>query len=228
MSEMADSRVALLFSGGMDSAVLLGELLAAGRRVQPLFVDCQWHWQAAELTWARRYLRAVSRPGLDELVVLQMPLRDLYADHWSITGEGVPGADAPDQQVYLPGHNPLLLIKAQIWCRMHGVGSLALGALASNPFADATEEFFRYFEKAMDQAVSGHVRLVRPLEHLQKSEVMRRGQSLPLSLTFSCLAPVGEEHCGACNKCAERRRAFTSAGVDDPTDYASDAAPSVT
>jgi 7-cyano-7-deazaguanine synthase in queuosine biosynthesis len=26
-------------------------------------------------------------------------------------------------------------------------------------------------------------------------------------------------HCGKCNKCAERRGAFRSAGLDDPTSY---------
>jgi 7-cyano-7-deazaguanine synthase len=223
MSESNGATIALLFSGGMDSAVLLGQLLARGHRVQPLFVDCQWHWQHAELHWARRYLRAIEQPRLEPLVVLQMPLADLYEGHWSITGRGVPGADDPDPMVYLPGHNPLLLVKAQLWCRMHGVGSLALGTLAGNPFADATEEFFRHFEAAMDRAVSGHVRLLRPLARQHKDEVMQMGRELPLALTFSCLAPVQCEHCGACNKCAERRRAFAAAAIEDPTRYAASA-----
>jgi 7-cyano-7-deazaguanine synthase len=42
---------------------------------------------------------------------------------------------------------------------------------------------------------------------------------LPLELTFSCIRPAGERHCGSCNKCAERRQAFASAGLKDPTDY---------
>jgi 7-cyano-7-deazaguanine synthase len=38
-------------------------------------------------------------------------------------------------------------------------------------------------------------------------------------LTFSCMRPVDGKHCGTCNKCAERRRAFASAGLSDPTEY---------
>src|SRR5690606_13704025 len=110
----------------------------AGRRVWPLAVDCGWHWQPAELRAAERFLAAIECPRLESLVVLQMPLADLYADHWSITGRAVPGAAEPDENVYLPGHNPLLLVKAQVWCRLHGINQLALGALASNPFADST------------------------------------------------------------------------------------------
>ena len=217
--------MAVLFSGGLDSAVLLAQLLARGHRAWPLFVDCHWHWQAEELRWARRFLQAVQAPNLCELVVLQMPLADLYENHWSITGRGVPRADEPDQNVYLPGHNPLLLIKAHLWCRLHGVGQLALGALASNPFADATDAFFRDFEAAMDRAISGHVELRRPLARMSKRQVMQLGRGLPLELTFSCFAPTDGRHCGACNKCAERRRAFAEADIEDPTRYA--AAPEI-
>lgn len=216
-----DSQVAVLFSGGLDSSILLAQMLAQRRRVWPLFVDCGWFWQGEELKCARRYLQAVRAPGLEDLVLLRMPLADLYEDHWSITGRGVPAADDPDEKVYLPGHNPLLLIKAHVWCRLRGVGQLALGALATNPFGDATDSFFLDFEAAMDRAISGHVQLVRPLAAMDKRQVMQLGRDLPLELTFSCLAPVGGLHCGACNKCAERRRAFAGAGMPDPTSYAS-------
>ncbi len=212
--------MAVLFSGGLDSSILVGQLLATGHRVWPLFVNCQWHWQTAELRAGCQFLSAIAHPGLEALVELQMPLADLYDDHWSITGQHVPGADEPDEHVYLPGHNPLLLIKAQIWCRLHGVGRLALGALASNPFADSTEDFYRYFEAAMDQAISGHVELVRPLGHLAKHQVMQLGRDLPLEFTFSCLAPTDGRHCGNCNKCAERQQAFRHAEMPDPTMYA--------
>jgi 7-cyano-7-deazaguanine synthase len=220
IGQTANSPVAVLFSGGLDSAILLAQLLARSHRVWPLFVDCQWHWQTEELRWARRFLQAVRTPQLEDLVVLRMPMADLFDDHWSITGRGVPRADEPDENVYLPGHNPLLLIKAQIWCRLHGVGELALGALASNPFADATDAFFLDFEAAMDRAISGHVRLVRPFAAMSKREVMRLGRGLPLELTFSCLSPADGRHCGACNKCAERQNAFAEVGLADPTRYA--------
>jgi len=61
--------------------------------------------------------------------------------------------------------------------------------------------------------------VLRPYLGLAKAEVMGRGRDLPLGLTFSCLRPAGGRHCGACNKCAERRRAFADAGMTDPTAY---------
>src|SRR5207244_3075349 len=139
---------------------------------------------------ARRYLQTVSNGKLAALIVLQLPLGDLYGDHWSVTGRGVPGANTADEAVYLPGRNPLLLIKTRLWCQLHGVERLALGSLGSNPFADATDRFFAEFEAALDGATLGHVRLLRPFSQLDKRAVMERGRACPLGLTFSCLDPV--------------------------------------
>ncbi len=215
-----DSAVAVLFSGGLDSSILLAGLLARRQSVVPLYVDCELHWQAAELQAARQFLRAVETPTLGELVVLKMPLADLYESHWSLTGRGVPRDTDPDEQVYLPGRNPLLLVKADLWCRLHGIGQLALGSLASNPFADSSNAFFDHFEAAMNLAVSGPVRIVRPLGGLDKRQVMRLGRGMPLEWTFSCLHPLDGLHCGGCNKCAERQQAFRLADLEDPTAYA--------
>ena len=212
--------LAVLFSGGLDSSILLAHLLAEGRRVVPLYVDCDLFWQADELAAARRFLRAVEREHLAEMVVLRLPLWDVYDHHWSVTGEGIPGASDPDETVYLPGRNPLLMIKAHVWCSLHGVGELALGALRSNPFADATDDFFAEFAAAMDRAVSGRVHIVRPLATLDKRQVMELGRNMPLESTFSCLAPQRGMHCGRCNKCAERQTAFHIGGLVDPTRYA--------
>jgi 7-cyano-7-deazaguanine synthase len=49
---------------------------------------------------------------------------------------------------------------------------------------------------------------------------MNLGRDLPLELTFSCLAPHSGLHCGRCNKCAERQRAFSLIELSDPTIYA--------
>jgi 7-cyano-7-deazaguanine synthase len=217
-----DSKVAVLYSGGLDSSILLAHLLAGGQRVWPLFIDCDLYWQPEELRWARSFLQAMETPRLEELVVLRMPLVDVYDGHWSITGHGTPDAREPDEHVYLPGRNPLLMIKAYVWCSLHGISQLALGSLKSNPFADAQDDFFLQFEAAMNRAISGPVRLVRPLATLHKPEVMRLGGGIPLELTFSCLTPVDGLHCGQCNKCAERQQAFHLSGMPDRTRYAAD------
>jgi len=212
--------IGLLLSGGLDSCILLAHLLDLGRGVRPLYVRSQLVWQREEIRAAERFLRATTSPRLQELVVLDLPLRDLYGDHWSVTGRGAPDAVSTDDAVYLPGRNALLIVKAAIWCRLHGIDELALAVLRSNPFSDATPEFFDSFESALSCATGGRVRIVRPFARLDKRQVMRFGEGLPLELTFSCIAPVAGEHCGRCNKCAERRAAFRLIAAEDPTRYA--------
>jgi 7-cyano-7-deazaguanine synthase len=147
-------------------------------------------------------------------------LADLYDAHWSVTGEGVPDADSPDEAVFLPGRNLLLVMKAAVWCQMHGIEELALAPLSSNPFPDATPGFFAALERTLALGGNGAVRLLRPLATTSKSDLIRIARDYPLELSFSCIAPVADRHCGACNKCAERQAAFTAAGIPDPTDYA--------
>ncbi len=211
---------AVLVSGGADSAVLLAESLADHDRVFPLYVRCGLFWESVEFAHLRRFLEAVRRPSLQPLHVLEMPVRDLYDAHWSLTGEGVPGGETPDDAVFLPGRNVLLLSKAMLWCHLHGVGAVALAPLEANPFPDATPEFFAAYEAVVNRAVGGAVRVLQPYRGLHKTEVLRRGRHLPLELTFSCIRPIAERHCGKCNKCVERRGAFTAAGVIDRTEYA--------
>jgi len=221
ISQPPSDTIGLLLSGGLDSGILLGHLLRQGRRVRPFYVRSGLCWEAAELDAVSRYLRAIECERLDKLVVLEMPLGDLYTGHWSLTGEGVPAAETPDEAVYLPGRNALLVIKALLWCHLRGISQLALAPLQSNPFPDATDGFFQSFSQAMNMAANGQVEMVRPFAHLDKRAVMMLGRELPLELTFSCIAPCKRLHCGNCNKCGERQAAFREAGIDDPTRYAS-------
>lgn len=213
--------IAVLISGGLDSAILLGDALTQGRTVAPLFIRCGHAWEAVELVYLRRYLDTLACPELSDLVLLDQPVADLYAGHWSVTGRDVPTAADPDEMVFLPGRNVLLLSKAMLWCHLHAVPAVALGSLQTNPFPDATPSFFRNFQDVVNQAVNGDVRILLPFAGMKKTEVMRCGRHLPLEHTFSCIQPSGELHCGACNKCAERIEAFRSAAMHDPTRYAS-------
>ena len=84
---------------------------------------------------------------------------------------------------------------------------------------DATPAFFDAYQNIVNQAIGGAVRVLRPYAGLHKGAVMHRGRDLPLEWTFSCIRPINGKHCGKCNKCAERRRAFSEAGMMDRTSY---------
>jgi 7-cyano-7-deazaguanine synthase len=216
----SQSTMGLLLSGGLDSSILLVHLLQLGHNVQPFYVRSHLAWEDVELDHSRALLRAVATPALRPLVVLDLPVDDVYGDHWSTTGLGAPGLESDDSAVYLPGRNVLLVVKAALWCQLHGIEELALATLAGNPFADATAEFFGRLADVLCMAAGRPIRVLRPFAEMDKRQVMMLGCHMPLGLTFSCIAPAGKLHCGRCNKCAERHRAFELLGDQDPTPYA--------
>jgi 7-cyano-7-deazaguanine synthase len=213
--------IGVLASGGLDSSILIGHLLREGRQVQPFYIRTGLIWQPTELQGLEQFLGAVAAARLRKIVILDLPLADLYDGHWSLTGRGTPASDSPDEAVFLPGRNALLLVKAAVWCQLHGIGELALAPLGTSPFGDASEAFLREFQSAINWGSARALRLVRPFGEMNKRQVMALGRSLPLELTFSCIAPAGGLHCGRCNKCAERQAAFRDAGMGDRTIYAS-------
>ena len=199
------SELAVLSSGGLDSAILLGEALSRGIITHPLYVCAGHPWEENELHMLRRLLAALASDNLRPLVPLNVPVGDLYGDHWSLTGRSVPDEKSADEAVFLPGRNVLLLAKGMLWCHLNKVPALAQAVLSGNPFPDATDSFYERFEEVVNQGVGGSVRVLRPYAKLKKAQIMSRGGLAPLQWSFSCIKPCQGRHCGRCNKCAERQ-----------------------
>lgn len=216
-------RPCVLVSGGIDSAVALAEAARERGPVLPVYVRAGLVWERAERYWLDRFLPTLPEGSTRPLVTLDVPAEDLYGEHWSVSGEDPPGEDTADAAVYLPGRNLLLLSKAGVLAALSGCRSLIMGPLAANPFPDGTRDFFRAMGEAIGigMGLEGPLSIETPLACTTKAEAIRRGADVRLDLTFSCIDPTDDHrHCGRCNKCAERRRGFAEAGIEDPTEYA--------
>jgi 7-cyano-7-deazaguanine synthase len=194
--------VAVLFSAGLDSAVLLAHALARGE-AQPIYVGSGLAWEQEERAAAARVLAAPALRGARPLVSLTVDMRDVYPpSHWAVRGEA-PAFDTPDEDVYLDGRNIVLLSKAAVYMARAELTEIWLGTLSVG--------------------LAAPIGITVPFASMHKADVIRRGVALqvPLELTLSCMQPAGGRHCGRCSKCRERRDAFSQAGVPDPTEYAS-------
>lgn len=211
--------VAVLLGGGVESTLLVREALAAGQTVIPLHVHCGLIWDDCELLFVRRFLASIAGNRLHGLREIRLPLRDFFGDHWAVTGIDVPRADAPSARLEIPLRNLTLLSFA-----LHRLGdlpepTLALGTTADNHYRDGTREYFDRCEAVLSLEAGRPVSIVTPLVALSKTDVIRRSDRSTLAMSFSCVDPRNDRHCGTCIKCGRRQQAFRDAGVDDPTEY---------
>ena len=217
---------AVLFSGGLDSAVLLARELEGSpegppleadgvrRGAQPIHVRSGLAWEDAEARTIERLLASPPFAGrVAPVITLTVDMREVYPrSHWAVAGTP-PAYDTPDEEVYLEGRNIVLISKTAVLCARLKISRLVLGPLAGNPFPDATPEFFDAMSHALSLGLSHPLKIVAPLASMQKHEVIRLGRQLgvPLERTLSCMNPQSDDApCGRCSKCRERDQAFSS------------------
>lgn len=90
-------------------------------------------------------------------------------------------------------------------------------------YPDCRPGFIDAFQTMQDRALEGYasVKLYTPFVNIPKSAIVTEGTkyNTPFADTWSCYKG-GEQQCGRCGTCVERREAFDLAGVKDPTVYA--------
>ena len=215
---MRVTKVAALASGGLDSAIMLADL-AEWSQVFPIYVEAGLVWERSEKESLERFLAALEQPNIKPVTYLSVPVGPILNSHWSVTGQAVPDAQAPDSEMFIPGRNILLIAVTSVWCSTHDVTRIAIGSLGGNPFPDATPEFFASFGAALTAGLGHEIKIEAPFRNHSKSHLIRSHGDLPMELSLTCARPTRDSHCGNCNKCAERRSAFKESGVEDRTKY---------
>jgi len=233
--------IAVLLSGGVDSTTVLhmaNEI--ADQKEVPLhtisFNYGQRHRKEIEAAAAISEDLDCTHHVLDLLGVIP---RTMLTD----VGQAVPNVSYADikgvSPTYVPFRNGLMLAAATAHVLgvldrefdseafgREGVAHLYCGIhsddAAGFAYPDCTPEWFGSMANAIFTGTYGRVRLVAPALFLTKAQIVSEGEELGVdwAATWSCYK--GEElHCGVCPTCIARQEAFATAGVDDPTAYAS-------
>ncbi|MEM8867825.1 MAG: 7-cyano-7-deazaguanine synthase QueC [Verrucomicrobiota bacterium] len=219
-------KTVLIYSGGLDSTVLLYHLQASGHDVHALSVDYgQRH--RCELTRAESICHVLGVPfqiadlsGIQSLLAgssLTSPEIEVAEGHY--TEENM-------KTTVVPNRNMILLSLATGHAISIGAQSVAYAAHSGDHaiYPDCRNEFADAMAAAIKIADWNPVELARPFVNLTKADIVRCGAELdvPFEATWSCYKG-GDLHCGRCGTCIERREAFDLAGVPDPTPYAEEA-----
>jgi len=170
--------------------------------------------------------------GAVEHRVLAMPIGQF--GHSALTDPAIPVPEAPASGIpvtYVPARNTIFLACALGFAEVTRSRHLYIGvnAVDYSGYPDCRPAFIRAFEYlanlATRAAVEGEtISIHAPLIELGKAEIIRRGTALGVdfAMTVSCYQPDGEGRaCGRCDSCRLRREGFRSAGISDPTRYAS-------
>ncbi|MEX1025503.1 MAG: 7-cyano-7-deazaguanine synthase QueC [Planctomycetota bacterium] len=222
-----------LLSGGMDSAVVLAEVHAAGFAPHALsFRYGQRH--VVELEAAARVAAAGGAVehrvvALDLSAIGGSALTDAMEvpkDRGASIGRGVP-------PTYVPARNTVFLAVALGWAEVLGAADLFVGvnAVDYSGYPDCRPEFLEAFERLADVATAAgaehgvRFRVHAPLMRLSKADIVRRAEELgiDLGLTQTCYDPTVAGGrvlaCGRCDSCVLRLRGFAEAGRGDPVPY---------
>jgi 7-cyano-7-deazaguanine synthase len=221
---MSKRKLVIVYSGGLDSTVLLATKRLEGNDVRALSVNYgQRH--SRELDCAARVCATL---GVPHVVVDLSSMRQLLTGS-SQTDDSVPVphghyAEENMKLTVVPNRNMVLLAVAGAWAIAQKCDAIAYAAHAGDHaiYPDCREEFVGPFAAALAAADWHKVEVERPFLKLSKTNIVEiggaSGLGLEMAMSYSCYE--GKElHCGLCGTCQERRVAFRDAGVIDQTPY---------
>jgi len=87
-------------------------------------------------------------------------------------------------------------------------------------FPDNSKNFVENFNNLLNFATLKNVKIIAPLIDMDKKEIVKFGNKInaPMHLSWSCYNS-NNIHCGECESCLRRKRAFMLANIKDLTKY---------
>lgn len=130
--------------------------------------------------------------------------------------------DETARKVWVPGRNVVFTAIATSFAEAEDAEIIIVGwdLEEAVTFPDNSKEFLNAFNNVLEIGTLESVKIEAPLIELNKNEIVKLGDKInaPMNLSYSCYLGE-EEHCGVCESCMRRRRAFKESSVEDYTHY---------
>ena len=222
-------KTVLIYSGGLDSTVLLYRLLSAGHTVKALTVNYgQRHQKEIDSACSITSDLGIEHKVADLTAISGLLAASCLTSHDMPVPEGHYEEESMKQTV-VPNRNMIMISVAAGWAITNKFDSVSYAAHGGDHaiYPDCREVFTKALDQALRLADWHKISLHYPFVGFTKADLVKMGADIdvPFERTWSCYR--GEVlHCGRCGTCLERREAFNLAGVTDHTSYAPEA-PSV-
>ena len=126
--------------------------------------------------------------------------------------------------VWVPARNMVFTSIAASYAESMNAEAIIVGwdKEEAETFPDNSKEFLEKFNELIDVGSPENIKIEAPAIDLSKEEIVKLGVEVgaPMELSYSCYKG-GDKHCGVCESCMRRKRAFKQLGIDDLTEYES-------
>ena len=217
---MTEKDSVIIYSGGLDSTTLLYE--ERERVALAVTFDYGSNHAAREIACARKHC---AKLGIEHLVIDLAFISQYFRSSLLSGADAIPEGDYDDENMkstVVPFRNGIMLSIACGLAESRGLKRVLIANHGGDHaiYPDCRPQFINAMDAAMQAGTYVDVAIAAPYTDLTKADLVRRGAALGIDYTdtYSCYKG-GEKHCGCCGTCMERKEAFRSAGVPDPTIY---------
>ncbi len=211
-------KAVVILSGGPDSVTVAYWAKAQGYEVSAITFDYGQKAQH-EIDVAREFAAMM---GIEHRVVDLSKLSEIYEGVTSLVDTSLEITSEFTDPIIVPFRNGVFMAVTVALADGIGANHIFYGAHGSDePFyPDCRRVFYEAFEKAAQLGTEKPIEIKSPYSDVQKSGIILAALELgvPLEKTWSCYLN-GPIHCGVCESCNNRKKAFREAGVPDPTEY---------
>ncbi len=211
-------KTVIVLSGGADSATLAYWAKSKGYNIYP--INFNYGQIASKET---KSAEIISEKLDSKIMVIDISaLKQIYEGSTVLVDRSMPMPSQFESNIIVPFRNGIFLSIAVAYAITIGAKTIMYGAHKSDePFyPDCRKEFVNAFQDATKLGTDEDIKIENPFYKLSKDEIIQIGTSLevPYNLTWSCYLQ-GEQHCGECESCSNRKNAFKLAHISDPTEY---------
>lgn len=160
--------------------------------------------------------------GIKHKIINLSNLSEIYEGVTSLVDRDIDVSSEFSDPIIVPFRNGIFMAVTVAYADGVSANHIFYGAHGSDePFyPDCRKEFYTAFQEAARLGTEKPMVIKSPFSDVQKSEIIKKAVALgvPLEKTWSCYLN-GPIHCGVCESCNNRKKAFRDAQIPDPTEY---------